>query len=93
MPEISNKYTFGRVAFDIALFGSALFAPFWLTVILAVLGTLVFERFFEVIILGVVIDALYAPTFSGAFSATMTLSALLLYGIVTYIRPRLRAYA
>jgi len=48
-----------RIIFTLLLLGAALYAPWWLTLLVAMYGTFCFPRYYEVIILGVVADLFY----------------------------------
>lgn len=80
-----------RIAADIILSICLFLAPFWLTALLAVLSSFMFTRYYEIIILGIMIDAVYAPSFSGSLPAPITISAVVAYIIIEFLKPRLRA--
>jgi len=90
--KVDKRQTSIRVAADVALFISIFIAPFWLTAILAVLAVFFFARFYEIIFLGVLIDALYLPDFSRLIIVPMTLSASAVYFAISLIKPRLRVF-
>lgn len=61
---------------------------------IAVLNTFIFSKYREVIILGITADVVYGS--SGVYfniPIVFTLSSVILYGIVTMIRSRVRYYA
>lgn len=70
-------------------FISALFAPVWVTVIIGGILAVVWEAW-EVIILGVVVDLLYAPA-GGFFYIPMpaTITAIALVWVMIPLRKRL----
>ncbi len=49
-----------RIFADIILFASLVFAPWYVTAGLAVVGLVLFRKFWEIIIMGFLIDALYS---------------------------------
>lgn len=56
--------TVPRTLFFLMVFGSILFAPFWLVVVLAFIGLVSFVRWWEILVLALVTDLLYR---GGAF--------------------------
>ncbi len=48
-----------RIILDILLFLSVLFAPWWVSVLLALIFMIYFRNFIEIIIAGFIIDILY----------------------------------
>ncbi|TRZ52653.1 hypothetical protein D4R99_02375 [bacterium] len=48
-----------RLVADFALLFSALFFPWWITLILIIIGAFFFENFYEAFFLGLFLDALY----------------------------------
>ena len=51
---------FRRVIFDVILFASLFFVPWYGVLILALAGVVLFRNYFEAVFLGFVIDALYS---------------------------------
>lgn len=56
-----------RIAFSVLFFGAVFFAPWWLLVLLALVGTFWFSRYHEVVVAGVFYDLLYGGVGYGAF--------------------------
>lgn len=83
---------FFRIGIDALLFVSIFIAPSWVTIGIAVLSTFFFHRFYEIVIAGLIIDAVYLPTFGGIVPAPATFSAIVLYALLAFWKPRLRAY-
>ena len=48
-----------RIAFGFVLLSAVFYAPWWLTLFLALLGTFYFHDYYEVIALGFLFDVLY----------------------------------
>lgn len=88
-----RKEIFFRIGIDILLCVSIFIAPFWMTAIIGVLSAFFFHRFYEIVLAGLMIDALYLPAFGGIVSAPATFSAILVYALLAFLKPRLRAYA
>lgn len=63
-----------RTIFDLAVFVTLLFAPFWITAALALFGVLCFPRWWEILALAALADPLYG---GGAFFTEDTVSAML----------------
>ncbi|MBU3925695.1 hypothetical protein KJ763_00805 [Patescibacteria group bacterium] len=84
-----------RIIFDI-VFLVALFAmPWWLTVIVGVLGLILFRNFWEIILAGLIIDSFYSipgAQIIGRFGF-FTISSLLLFIIFSFIKNKMRFFA
>lgn len=81
-----------RIVFDAVLFGSLFVAPWYATVGLGILGLILFRKFWEVILAGFIIDALYyAPgqKFIGHFGF-FTIGAIILLIIFNIIKKKIR---
>jgi len=81
-----------RALADITLVVSLLFAPWQATLVLGILGAFIFPRFFEIIIVGILFDLLYAPTGVGVMVLLGTISGMALYGSIEYAKTHLRGY-
>ena len=91
--QTRNHTIIVRLAADAGILACIFIAPFWLTATLALVGAFFFTRYYEIIAFGILVDALYAPSFSGAIFAQMTLFAVVLYACVQFAKPRLRFFA
>lgn len=49
-----------RICFDVILIGALFFLPWYVTAGLAVVGLVLFRKFWEIVITGFLIDALYS---------------------------------
>lgn len=56
-----------RIGFDVILFGSLFLWPWYVTVLIGVLGALLFKKFWEIILAGFLIDIFYSQW--GLFTA------------------------
>lgn len=52
-----------RIAFIIALILSVLYLPWWVGALVALVACFVIDRFYEVFMYGIAVDALYGSTF------------------------------
>lgn len=50
-----------RIIFDIVLLLCIGLAPWWATVVVGIVGALLFPRFYEILFVGAILDALYSP--------------------------------
>jgi hypothetical protein len=81
-----------RIAFDAVLFFSVLFFPWWCFIFFAILGCIMFKNYFEMLIAGFFMDALYgteAIAFHG-FRLFFTLSTLVLFFSVDFLKSKIR---
>lgn len=83
-----------RVVFDVILFISVFVFPWWISVLLSLIGIFAFNNFYEFIIIGVIIYSLYfipgrrilsSPIF---FSGSVIVS----YFIIQYVRDNIILY-
>lgn len=87
-----RKEIFFRIGVDILLCVGIFIAPFWMMVIIGVLSAFFFHKFYEIVIAGFIIDVLYLPAFGGIVPAPVTFSAIAMYALLAFLKPRLRAY-
>jgi cell shape-determining protein MreD len=79
-----------RIAFHIALVISILFTPWWTGAIILVAACLIVDRFYEAVLYGVIVDAIYSTTFGyHGFAYAATLYAVSVYLLVSLVRSRL----
>ncbi len=83
---------FLRLLTDLALFAAAFFIPWWLVVPCAVLCSLGLERAYEIIALGIILDALYGLPIPalGGFRFPFTALCTLIFLVGEFVKPRLR---
>ena len=82
-----------RIIYDIILFVAVLFSPFWLLVLLAILGIIMFPKWYEFIAIFALFDLLYRgdPTFSThILMVPLALYALFALLCVELVRKRIR---
>ena len=89
MVFLKNK----RWLVDVAVFILAFVAPWWLSYLVALGGVFLFRRYVEIVILGILVDALYSGpvVWFGNFPYTMTLFSLVILMLSTYLKPFLRS--
>lgn len=81
-----------RIIFDIMFFGSLFVLPWYATAGLGIIGLVLFRKFWEMILAGFIIDALYyAPgqKFIGHFGL-FTAGAIILFLIFDFIKKKMR---
>ena len=84
-----------RVSANLLLFLSLVLAPWWLTLVLAVLTVFVFDNFYEIIFLGFCFDLLYGPGRQSTgllLNLAGLLSATLIFLCVALAKTRLIVY-
>lgn len=82
-----------RIIYDIILFIAVLLSPFWLLVSLAILGIVLFPKWYEVIAFFALFDLLFRgdPSFSTyALMVPLALYALLALLCAELVRKRIR---
>ncbi len=91
--SISPKTIFQRIVFDAALLVSALMFPLWCALALAFVGLFLFEQFYEIVLLGLMIDAVYGvPLPLLHLPALYTIFASALFLLALPLRKRIRYY-
>ena len=81
-----------RIVVDFALFTAVFFVPWWVVVPAALLFSFRFHRAYEIMAVGVVLDALYGlpiPAFGG-FRFPFTALCVVLFLAGEFLKPRLR---
>jgi len=93
MVQPKNKSLYIRIVTDAVVILTAFAAPWWLAVIVAIAGAFYFQRYVELVVIGIIIDSLYnGPAgWFGGFPFAFTLVALVLYLIFGYAKTFLRA--
>ena len=94
MVQPKNKKVIKRVIADVVLFSAIFFAPWYWTAGLAVLFIILFPRYWEAVLAGFLLDAMYSvPTqgFYGRFGI-FTISALILLLVLGGIKKRIRFF-
>jgi hypothetical protein len=83
-----------RIFIDIILILSIFYFPWWVTALFALSGIFIFKNFYESIIAGFLIDALYGTKtseFAGVWFV-FTASFFLLYILSTRLKKNIRIY-
>ncbi len=91
------KYTnlvMKRVIFDIGLLISVFIFPWWISLPLLFIGVFAFSQFYEFILVGVVMFAIYSPMDNNLFSSPVFFSGIIivLYVIIQLIRNNIILY-
>jgi hypothetical protein len=84
-----------RITIDALLIIAAFIMPWWLVVIASVYFLFKFERFYEIILMGLVLDSLYSVPVKtyGDFELIFTVSAFSLYIVAIFARNKLKFYS
>lgn len=75
-----------RVIADIALLVAVVTLPWWAASILAIVAAFYFNKFYEILLLGICMDVLYG--YEGVWPAFST-GALMVWAFALYLRPKL----
>jgi hypothetical protein len=91
------KYTnlvMKRVIFDIGLLISVLVLPWWITFIFLFIGIFAFNQYYEFIIIGAIMFAIYSPLEHNLFSSPIFFSGIVivLYVSIQLIRNNIILY-
>lgn len=79
-----------RIAFHIALIISILFCPWWTGAIIMIAACFLLDRFYEGILYGIIVDALYGTSFGiHGFSYSGTVFCTTTFLLASFIRTRL----
>jgi|AntRauTorcE11897_2_1112592.scaffolds.fasta_scaffold32357_2 hypothetical protein len=81
-----------RIVLGAVLFISMYFVSAWIVIVAAVLLAFVFKYYIEVILLGLLLDAMYGIGSQQAFVAWYTVIGCIGYGVVAFLRSRLSWY-
>lgn len=82
-----------RVLTSLILFIAILFLPYWAYLPLLLLAIVIFPVFWEGILFGFLIDALYGQSLEAPFFSPIALTALILVIIIMPVRERIRLHA
>lgn len=81
-----------RIFADIAIVGSIFFLNSWITLLLVIAGLFYFRNFYETIIAGIMIDALYGIPLERFFHIPYiaTIMSIATYFIIDKLKERIR---
>jgi len=80
-----------RACLDVVLLIGSFVAPLWLVLPAAIVCMFVFENFYEIIVLGIIIDALYGlPSRFFPFPIIYTISISVLFVARIFLKKHLR---
>ncbi|MCX6754746.1 MAG: hypothetical protein NTU81_02890 [Candidatus Nomurabacteria bacterium] len=83
-----------RAIFDIILFISIYIFPWWVTVLLLLIGIFIFDSFYEFMIFNVVIFALYSASGDRVISSLVFFPIIIItiYAVIQYIKNNMIIY-
>ncbi|NTV44764.1 MAG: hypothetical protein HGA67_03675 [Candidatus Yonathbacteria bacterium] len=88
----SSVYT--RIGYGVTLLLSVLFLPWWVTLVLGIAGTIVFPRYVEIIVSGILLDFMYAAPHTSvpglSIPAVHTLISIVMYAAIVFVKNRMR---
>ncbi|HRY31128.1 MAG TPA: hypothetical protein P5328_01950 [Candidatus Paceibacterota bacterium] len=79
-----------RVSYSLFIILCAFVAPWWISVVFSILGLLYFEKLYEVMVVGIVLDSLYGfnvEIFS--FGFIFTLFLIIVFYLISNLRKNL----
>ncbi len=81
-----------RIGFDILLFGMVFLFPWYWAAVLAIIGLMLFKKFWEIIIVGLLIDSLYSLPNIGLIGrfGIFTISIIVLFFIAEAVKKQIR---
>ncbi len=88
-----NK-TLLRISLDAIIFLSIFYFPWWVGMFLAVVGILFFSNFFEIFLVGYLLDLLYGTNVKEFYGIwfVFTLLSVVVYVIIEHIKKNIRFY-
>lgn len=79
-----------RTVFHFALIFSILFCPWWIGALIMIAACFLLDRFYESMIYGIIVDALYGSTFGvHGFAYMATVYCIIVFTLTSFIRTRL----
>ena len=89
-----QRVTSKRWWIDVLLFICVFIMPWWLVAMLSLVGLLYFENFFEIILLGLAMDAAYRVTGNGFwhFELTATIFSMIVFIAATFAKKHLNLF-
>ena len=79
-----------RIIFDLVLLGSVFYTPWWIIGMLAFIGAFLFPLFYEIIILGILVDILYGGPSLPLSGTYGILASIIIFLVATYTRKAVR---
>lgn len=79
-----------RFFFDVVLLLSVLYAPWWLVAVLAFFGAFSYPFFYEVIVIGLLMDILYGSSSTTLNGSLGTIGAISIFIIALYAKKFVR---
>lgn len=80
-----------RILFDLFILASLFFIPWWVVVLLGVLGVFYFPAYYELVVFGFVLDILYGSSGGTGYGVVGFLVALVCFFAFEKIRREIRA--
>ncbi|HAS84570.1 MAG TPA: hypothetical protein DCS23_00635 [Candidatus Yonathbacteria bacterium] len=79
-----------RIIFDIVLLSSVFYAPWWIVVMLAIVGAYIYDKYYEIFLFGILIDLLYGANLFPLGGALGILGAIVIFVSVSYAKKMVR---
>jgi hypothetical protein len=80
-----------RVIFSLSLILSTFIFPWWVSILMSILGLLYFENLYEVILVGLIIDVLYGVKFS-FYGFNLFFTAILTSGLYLIVKIKTQIF-
>ena len=83
-----------RLLTNFILFGSVLFLPWWVMIIIGIVALFKFNAFYEIVMWGLLADLLYGADVAlfYNFGLFLSLGVLLLFIVIEFLKSRIRFY-
>lgn len=75
-----------RIIFDVIILSLVFCTPWWLVFLLVIIGAYIWPSYYEIIVVGMLLDVLYGGGSLYFGGLAYTVSSLIIYFIVSYIR-------
>lgn len=79
-----------RIIFDLVLLIAIFYVPWWVIGIAAFIGVFMYPLYYEIIIVGVILDILYGAHLYPISGTYNTLSAIVIFFVASYLRKAVR---
>lgn len=79
-----------RIIFDLIILGAVLYLPWWVVLVLGLFGTFYWAPFYEIILIGVLVDILYGSQSLPLGGTLGLIIALMVYIIGSYAKKAVR---
>jgi hypothetical protein len=87
-----QKNTYVRCAYSLGVLLSVLFFHWWVTLLFAVVGAIMFPRYYESLVFFFLLNVLHSHITEPPKVATLTLMSLAVFELIEYLKLQLRVH-